>query len=231
MPVGAARLEPRLQRERQRAGRAARAGAAAEGTTAPRVLRCVVGLPERAGVAPQGAAAGAARAGGVMTGATIIGRAVAAVGLATAIVIGAAMVHAPLPRPLSPLLGQLQAQSVSPASPSQPSQQSQPSSVPPSTPTFRTRGEGVRIDVLVTDRERPVAGLTTKDFALTDHGIAQTVEAASLATLPLDIILVLDLSVSLGEEGLQHLARGADALLARLKPEDRAALVTFSQVV
>jgi Ca-activated chloride channel family protein len=102
---------------------------------------------------------------------------------------------------------------------------------PPSTPTFRTRGEGVRIDVLVTDREKPVAGLTTKDFALTDNGIGQVVEAASLAEMPLDVILVLDLSVSLREEGLQHLTRGADALLARLRPADRAALVTFSQVV
>lgn len=102
---------------------------------------------------------------------------------------------------------------------------------PPAAPTFRTRGEGVRIDVLVTDRERPVAGLATKDFTLTDHGIGQVVEAASLATLPLDVILVLDLSVSLGEEGLLHLTRGADALLARLRPGDRAALVTFSQVV
>jgi Ca-activated chloride channel homolog len=101
----------------------------------------------------------------------------------------------------------------------------------PSTPTFRTRGEGVRIDVLVSDREKPVAGLTTKDFALADHGVDQVVEAASLAEMPLDVILVLDLSVSLGEEGLLHLTRGADALLARLRPADRAALVTFSQVV
>ncbi len=85
--------------------------------------------------------------------------------------------------------------------------------------------------MLVTDRERPVARLTTKDFALTDHGIGQIVEAASLAALPLDVILVLDLSVSLGEEGLTHLTSGADALLARLGPADRAALVTFSQVV
>jgi hypothetical protein len=73
---------------------------------------------------------------------------------------------------------------------------------PPSTPTFRTRGEGVRIDVLVTDREKPVAGLTTKDFALTDNGVGQVVEAASLAEMPLDVILVLDLSVSLREEGI-----------------------------
>jgi Ca-activated chloride channel homolog len=119
-------------------------------------------------------------------------------------------------------------------SPPQPQVQSQSESQPqsrPSTPTFRTRGEGVRIDVLVTDRDRPVGGLTSKDFALTDHGIGQVVEAASLATLPLDVILVLDLSVSLKEEGLQHLTRGADALLARLRPADRAALVTFSQVV
>ena len=109
--------------------------------------------------------------------------------------------------------------------------QSQPASQTPSAPTFRTRGEGVRIDVLVTDRERPVAGLTSKDFTLTDSDTGQVVEAASLATLPLDVILVLDLSVSLGEEGLSHLTRAADALLAKLRPEDRAALVTFSQVV
>ena len=109
--------------------------------------------------------------------------------------------------------------------------QSQPASQTPSAPTFRTRGEGVRIDVLVTDRERPVAGLTSKDFTLTDSDTGQVVEAASLATLPLDVILVLDLSVSLGEEGLSHLTHAADALLAKLRPEDRAALVTFSQVV
>jgi Ca-activated chloride channel homolog len=102
---------------------------------------------------------------------------------------------------------------------------------PSSPPTFRTRGEGVRIDVLVTDREKPVTGLATTDFELTDHGVVQAVEAASLAEMPLDVILVLDLSASLGEEGLVHLTRGADALLARLRPADRAALVTFSQVV
>jgi VWFA-related protein len=101
----------------------------------------------------------------------------------------------------------------------------------PSIPTYRTRGEGVRIDVLVTDRDKPVKGLTTKDFALTDHGIGQVVEAASLASMPLDVILVLDLSVSLGDEGLRHLTAGADALVAKLRPADRVALVTFSQVV
>jgi VWFA-related protein len=111
------------------------------------------------------------------------------------------------------------------------SAQSQSPSQPAPQPAFKTRGEGVRIDVLVTDRDTPVAGLTTKDFALTDHGIGQVVEAASLAAMPVDVILVLDLSVSLREEGLQHLVRGADALLARLRPADRAALVTFSQVV
>ena len=112
-------------------------------------------------------------------------------------------------------------------------QQSQSQQQPqaPSTPTFRTRGEGVRIDVLVTDRERPVAGLTSKDFTLTDNGAGQTVEAASLAALPLDVILVLDVSTSLGEEGLRHLTAAADALLAKLRRDDRAALVTFSQVV
>lgn len=122
----------------------------------------------------------------------------------------------------APLIAQPQPQSQRP---------SQPQSPDPSAPTFRTRGEGVRIDVLVTDRERPVAGLTSKDFTLTDNGAGQTVEAASLASLPLDVILVLDVSVSLGEEGLRNLTLAADALLAKLRRDDRAALVTFSQVV
>lgn len=99
------------------------------------------------------------------------------------------------------------------------------------TPTFRTRASGVSIDVLVTDNERPVAGLTAKDFELTDSGVAQTIEVTSLRDLPVDVIIVLDISTSLREEGLKYLVRATDTLLGSLQSRDRAALVTFSQVV
>jgi VWFA-related protein len=98
-------------------------------------------------------------------------------------------------------------------------------------PTFRTRAAGVRIDVLVTDDERPVPGLTAKDFVLTDSGVAQEIEVSTVRDLPVDVIIVLDISTSLREEGLKHLIRATDTMLARLQPRDRAALVTFSQVV
>jgi hypothetical protein len=85
--------------------------------------------------------------------------------------------------------------------------------------------------VLVTDDERPVAGLTAKDFELTDQGVAQQVEASSLHDLPVDVIVVLDNSTSLGADGLKNLIRATDTLIGRLTARDRAALVTFSQVV
>jgi VWFA-related protein len=111
----------------------------------------------------------------------------------------------------------------------QPPQPPQDPSAP--TPTFRTRAAGVGIDVLVTNDERPVSGLTAKDFELTDSGVAQTIEVTSLRDLPVDVIIVLDNSTSLREEGLKHLVGATDTLLGSLQPRDRAALVTFSQVV
>jgi hypothetical protein len=117
----------------------------------------------------------------------------------------------------------------------QPSHSAQPSQPPreelSSQPTFRTGAAGVQIDVLVTDDERPVSGLTAKDFELTDSGVAQDIEVTTLSDLPVDVIIVLDVSTSLREQGLRHLVRATDTLLGSLRPRDRAGLVTFSQVV
>lgn len=104
---------------------------------------------------------------------------------------------------------------------------------PPATgePTFRTRASGVRIDVLVTSDEKPVSNLTAADFELTDGGVAQQIDVTSLGTAPVDVVIVLDTSTSLGDDGLRHLLRATNLLLDRLRPDDRAALVTFSRLV
>jgi VWFA-related protein len=107
----------------------------------------------------------------------------------------------------------------------------QPPAPPPVEPTFRTRTAGVRIDVLVTDGDRPVPNLTAADFELTDSGVAQQVDVTSLRDLPVDVIIVLDTSSSLRDDGLRHLLRATDTLLGSLRESDRAALVTFSRVV
>ena len=90
----------------------------------------------------------------------------------------------------------------------------------------------MRIDVLVTtDGDRPIANLTAADFELTDNGVAQEVELTTLRDVPVDVIIVLDTSASLGDDGLRHLLGATDTLLGSLRAGDRAALVTFSRAV
>lgn len=98
-------------------------------------------------------------------------------------------------------------------------------------PTFSSRVDAVRVDVLVTDRGQVVRGLRPQDFELKDEGVLQDVDFVSLEQLPLNVILGLDVSKSVSGERLTHLRSAGDALLQRLTGGDRAALLTFSHVV
>ena len=102
---------------------------------------------------------------------------------------------------------------------------------PRQTPTFSSRVEAVRVDVLVTENGRPVRGLQPADFALEDNGVPQQVDLVSAEQLPLNVILTLDMSASVAGEPLDHLRRAGRALLDGLRTGDRAALVTASHVV
>ena len=96
---------------------------------------------------------------------------------------------------------------------------------------FRSGVEVVAIDVSVTRGGQPVPNLTARDFTLTDKGVAQDVESVTLDRLPLSVTLVLDTSQSVSGDRLAHLVAAGGALLAALRPEDRASLVTFSHKV
>ena len=61
-------------------------------------------------------------------------------------------------------------------------------------PTFSTRTESVRVDVLVTEGGRVVNGLGPADFEIRDEGVLQTVELVNFQQLPLHLVLALDLS-------------------------------------
>lgn len=97
--------------------------------------------------------------------------------------------------------------------------------------TFRSGVELVELDVSVTKGGAPVAGLTAKDFALTDNGVAQQVDSVTLEQLPLSVTVVLDTSQSVAGERLQHLVQAGYGLTAALRSGDRAALITFSHAV
>lgn len=97
-------------------------------------------------------------------------------------------------------------------------------------PTFSTRREVVRVDVLVSDDGRPVTGLTPGDFELRDNGVLQTIDLARLESMPIDVVLAFDLSRSVAGQRLAHLRQAGAAVLGALAPGDRVGLLTFSHV-
>lgn len=98
-------------------------------------------------------------------------------------------------------------------------------------PIFSSRVEAVRVDVLVTERGRPVPGLSAADFEVLDNGVPQQVDLVSFESLPLNVIAALDVSASVAGERLQHLREAGHSLLSRLGADDQAALVTFGHAV
>ena len=97
--------------------------------------------------------------------------------------------------------------------------------------TFTSRVDAVRVDVLVTERGRPVASLEPGDFEVLDNGVPQKVDLASFEHIPLNVVLALDLSASLQGLRLGHLQAAGRTVLDELNPRDRAGLVTFSHLV
>ena len=93
---------------------------------------------------------------------------------------------------------------------------------------FKSKSELVTVDLLVLDGRRPVTGLTAADFELIDNGVPQTVEQVYLEQLPLNVIMVLDVSASVEGDRLTSLKRGATTVVERLRRIDRAAVVSFS---
>ena len=99
-------------------------------------------------------------------------------------------------------------------------------------PTFSTRVEGVRVDVLVTDSSRrPLRGLTAADFVIRDNGIAQEIDVVSFGEIALNVGLALDLSESVAGARFEQLKAASHALMAELAPADQSALITFDSVV
>ena len=116
---------------------------------------------------------------------------------------------------------------------SQASQVAQPSPSPPGgqIPTFGTRVDAVRVDVLVTEGGKPVRDLRVEDFEILDNGVPQQVDSASFEQVPLNVVLVLDMSRSVRGPMLSHLRTAGASLLNVLEPADQAALITFGDAV
>jgi Ca-activated chloride channel homolog len=100
-------------------------------------------------------------------------------------------------------------------------------------PVFSSQVEAVRVDVLVTDRDKgaPVRDLSSSDFEILDNGVAQQVDLVSFEQIPLNVILALDTSESVAGDRLEQLQAASGGLLAALTKDDQSGLVRFSERV
>ena len=101
--------------------------------------------------------------------------------------------------------------------------------IAPHAQVFRARAEAVRVDVLVTNGNRPIAGLASDDFEVLDNGVPQAVDAVTIEDVPFSVLLALDASESMAGAPLKDLKTAAAAAVESLRDADRAAVLTFSE--
>jgi len=96
---------------------------------------------------------------------------------------------------------------------------------------FVSRQDIVRLDVSVTERGRPVLGLTAADFKVKDNGVEQKVDFIGFDEVPLNVLLTFDVSGSVTGQRLRDLRAAGYAVLDQLRTDDRAAVVSFTHAV
>ena len=101
-------------------------------------------------------------------------------------------------------------------------------SAAPGQVRFRVTVEEVLVDVVVTRRNRPVAGLTARDFVLLDGGVRRDVRLVALEDLPVSVLFVMDMSESVTQERRQLLGAAARQFSGQLSEQDRCGVVTFT---
>ncbi len=95
-------------------------------------------------------------------------------------------------------------------------------------PVFRSTAALVSVDVLVTQNGRPVTGLRAEDFIIREEGVPRPVESFAHDAAPLQILLLLDVSGSMGRM-LRAAAETGRQSLEQLTPQDEVAVFFFAR--
>ena len=97
-----------------------------------------------------------------------------------------------------------------------------------SPPTFTSQVNLVHVEAEVREDERLIEGLRKQDFRIEDNGEEQEILYLGNQEEPLDIILLLDTSISM-RPVIERIADAASASLGQLQEGDRIALMTFDR--
>lgn len=91
---------------------------------------------------------------------------------------------------------------------------------------FATTARVVLLNALVKDRRgRALVDLEQTDFEVRENGTPLEITGFHSRQLPLDLVLVLDTSSSLGDEGIAIVRRAAALFIEQLDAKDRVALI------
>jgi VWFA-related protein len=94
---------------------------------------------------------------------------------------------------------------------------------------FRSDVSLVRVDAQVLDRNnRAITGLAAEDFILRESGQPQEIRNFSSEELPVDILLLLDVSGSMRPH-VERIASAADRAMRVLANDDRVAIMVFDR--
>jgi VWFA-related protein len=92
--------------------------------------------------------------------------------------------------------------------------------------TFRAGVDVVSIDVGVTRRNTPVAGLKSQDFDLLDNGLIQSITSVAIANVPVDVSLVFDQGFGSAIDFAGKFSSYPHEIAAKLRPEDRLQVIS-----
>ena len=96
----------------------------------------------------------------------------------------------------------------------------------PPVPTFETGTTLVRVDFSVLKDLIPLDGVRREHLRLLDNGKPQEIRNISYGDLPLDLVLVFDVSGSM-RPAVEDVSRTAELAMKELRPGDRAAVFSF----
>ena len=97
-------------------------------------------------------------------------------------------------------------------------------------PRFSAVTAVVSVSVSVKRGNTAVANLKAADFALTDSGVPQKIEAVSIESMPIDVTLFLDTSGSTAGK-IDEMQHDVQSVLQLLRKEDRFRLLTIGDTV
>ena len=100
----------------------------------------------------------------------------------------------------------------------------------PQAPVFKSGSALVSLNVTVQDGIKYVSGLQPDDFAVYEDGVRQDVRFFESAAIPIDLIVLIDTSSSMGDK-LDVVHNAASGFLKTLREGDRGAVIGFSDTV